>query len=1484
MADMGQLDTYWSFWLCAAVGGYEHNLENSYAGDVSRFLLSDREYLRHVLQQISQQNPAHRRLETMTLKDFFRGKDLERLRGSVMGMAIVRIQGCYADSLQTLTAEQGVALRMRGARLGTVFLEVVRFIDLPNPEKAVHMGGAERPSTEVFSLTRACVQRMMNQSVREVAEGEPLTMRDEILDSLYRVLGGPPPEDYPTQSALQVPIGLLHLLSAKQWNTLAISPASKWDEDSDVHDLISNIRTFASAVPSRGEVVTFHMEPSEQQGVVEQVVLYEKLSSDLCRWSDAICAAEEDPDETRNLIQSYVVFLNSVHEAHSRDATERHNWDTSLVRKAGGSFNKELQAFCQYRASFLLQCVLFSLKLKSSSLLCKAMKLAMRCLPPYWSAVLESVISSKVMPSAATLCRARLFLDVSFMLMMQSWFESQVEAGSVFYLLADSSPQGQQNWLMIETFGVRGPCLARCSCLLEKLYMMRSQDGPVPIDSLEASLDWVRELQDASFHHVFPPSALGVKHATLAHKAHALCHSLRLETSSWRDTQNLLDNTVTLTSDQGVESGLNQVLLPLAQAFPYWHTSTIFEADSGAVEDSDALQLQPEEATLEFISLRGSLYAPGFFHILDGATHDLLQQSLMWPDHKAGFENLLKFFHRKYCRDMFSVSCLDVRPEMRPWSSHFKTGPPLFAGGRAWGVVQEGVRWLLEREGVIRDVWDMEPLSRFGANNPNPRGDQDAGSRQEHEDSGAMITKASEAVGSKTFWSFMHLLQSLTHVLDALMQWAQSCPCHPEHIHAQLKPLLGSERLKCPMKGLRGPELCDGSFFDLLDTLLTFNRTELVVRHCASLAAEEKTRMLADWSKLGGFLKTVFQLKLSVWTSLPLLIVGLGHASLSQARRLMWKALAEYESITQGGQPEQHQSLHPLTQKLFSASGDLRKELELFLRGESFQSGRLPSLERLRWQMHYVPILEQSIERRHAVLHQRIKVAPNHSGQFVSLVERAHEVEALVSHPDQMTKMAEHCMSVRSPALVCQGLGLSTHPAVAQWLQSSKLQSQTPHTVVASLVYRCDLQTQFMAGLYVHLPAAPKPNPKPTGLQMLPQDSESKLDALEDPAAGSDDDDDDDDDDARAGADKDAVAGLGLAGAGPGDDANAEVLAVDMLWQNMLCTSAWDHVCKKSTAEVFYSIVPEMCQAPLTTLREMLEVPKAFPESIACALLDAGVADHAICDIPQEALDAHGQASALESMQFESDAGVVSEMCEELVPFQQQQQQQQQMQDESFPVEQQEQEQYSQIFSKKSDLLFFRLLLPHVKKRKRANVDAAPAFQAGQAVIQHHRLREVLLAKKSAAVYLDAAGDAPGCAADVLSQPGALKSFFRWRLSEIKTCVKDRKLTPVAEEALDVLCQKETLHLPEDSDDMRLETLRLVEGLTALCDMGIVSKNSRPDLNMKEYTLAGHALPRLCQVAVLCDPVHVATPASRDSSGALVFENMSRMELMLYLA
>ena len=302
------------------------------------------------------------------------------------------------------------------------------------------------------------------------------------------------------------------------------------------------------------------------------------------------------PNEIRQLVQSYVVFLNSVHEAQSRCHRE-----ALLEYEPCSEGRRELQqAASSLRA---LQSILpaelcfvqFEAQVQQHVVqgheTCHAMS------SPFWSAVLESVLSSGVMPSGvmpstATLCRARLFLDVSYTLLMQSWFESQVKAGSVFYILADSSPQEQQNWFEVKGgmpdsspqeqqnwFEVKGGMLVRCSKIIE-LCVLCSQDSPVCAQELEASLDWLQELKDASFHHVFPNSALGVKHATLAHKVHALCHSLRLETS-WRHTQNLLDSTVAFTSDQGVETSLNQVVLSLAQAFPHWHSSTVFEADCG---------------------------------------------------------------------------------------------------------------------------------------------------------------------------------------------------------------------------------------------------------------------------------------------------------------------------------------------------------------------------------------------------------------------------------------------------------------------------------------------------------------------------------------------------------------------------------------------------------------------------------------------------------------------------------------------------------------------------------------------------------------------------------------------------------------------------------------------------------------------------------------------------------------------------------------
>ena len=45
----------WTCWICCAPGGCDHNTENAYAGDVSKLLLSDREFFHHKLRAASRE-------------------------------------------------------------------------------------------------------------------------------------------------------------------------------------------------------------------------------------------------------------------------------------------------------------------------------------------------------------------------------------------------------------------------------------------------------------------------------------------------------------------------------------------------------------------------------------------------------------------------------------------------------------------------------------------------------------------------------------------------------------------------------------------------------------------------------------------------------------------------------------------------------------------------------------------------------------------------------------------------------------------------------------------------------------------------------------------------------------------------------------------------------------------------------------------------------------------------------------------------------------------------------------------------------------------------------------------------------------------------------------------------------------------------------------------------------------------------------------
>ena len=60
--------------------------------------------------------------------------------------------------------------------------------------------------------------------------------------------------------------------------------------------------------------------------------------------------------------------------------------------------------------------------------------------------------------------------------------------------------------------------------------------------------------------HVLIPAVIGGRHASVAHKLHAFLHSAKMNTRSWQQVEALLAALQTMTTDQGTERLLADIL------------------------------------------------------------------------------------------------------------------------------------------------------------------------------------------------------------------------------------------------------------------------------------------------------------------------------------------------------------------------------------------------------------------------------------------------------------------------------------------------------------------------------------------------------------------------------------------------------------------------------------------------------------------------------------------------------------------------------------------------------------------------------------------------------------------------------------------------------------------------------------------------------------------------------------------------------------
>ena len=1341
-----------------------------------------------------------------------------------------------------------VRLALRSSDFGTAgtgFANILHFISLPTPEYAVHRGGGERALTECFQVTEGCLGRMLQQSM---LDGRTVQSRvQEVVDLLLQ--SGTPVANGSvsvegglrvTDSCLQIPVGLCFLIKSSCWRTLALAHNSKWDVGCDALPLLQEVRAAASTCELKGYSLQTFLAATELQPVHQ---LFNRLADDLCEWGRAIVAGSADPQATTADLEQYVIWLNSMREATVKKRILEHAWE-SIGRGSVGRFNKISQSHGRYRAIFLIQCVLLAFHLKSSSTLGMALQRAFALLPEIWSKTLSECFSVEVLPSGATISRARLYLDAAYMLYMREEHERLLQGGACFYALMDSSPQGFQNWLMSETFLVKGQQLLQVLQVFFDLALssQRLSEGadPLNVEALEDILERTDFMKRCMQHHTFPPTALGVRQTTLSHKVHAFLHSLRLEHSTWSQLQAFLDNTFAYTSDMGTEASFNLTTVDVPSYFPYWpdpgsnsHLSLDFQDADQAEEPVDAIDAALEllddgggpEAAAQVVECRSldlskSLFVPGMFHVIDNATKDVLKKSSLWSQSLKGMlESVLLFFNAFHRRKWFMVKCLGGR--LQAFSEFFQSAPPKLEGGRAWGVVSTGVAWVLERQVMLQQAWSAESLlSSAAPQDAQAQGDQ----RQQQQESTKLVTSVDEAIRSPIFWAFLNVCSCITHILDKITSWTQGCACHGYEMRQQLEPLLaGRGPLSCPMRGRRAPEIAEGALHRFIDGLFQYNDSQILMVHAAGLEQEAKTQLLLDWSAMKVHMRMQFDLKLSPWRQLPLSALALGHWDISVARRMMWDCMVEWENLTE----EQQTAAHHHSRKLFVT---YRQEALSFIRGEA--EAAWPNLVHVRAQSAFVPILEQSIERRHALLHQHLRGAPHHSAPYVSLCERKDEILDLLSVEARGRQAAEHlaelCCFTRTPPQVAQALGLASHEEFSAFVcaDSGELSVGIPHCFVASVVYRCDLRTQYKSLPLVHKkPYNPWFLPAQGGLAML-EDAH-----LEGPQQG------------------DASR----------EEQQAESASSEHL-QKMLGFHAWAHVAAASSQE-FFSLTPS--QALPVNADQLLQ-----------PLADAVFPGHR--KLPLSLLD--GPKDIVIDMDFGDDSGVPnsgsSNLALAVLPGQ-----------ESANVVAEEPSSSSNSPAPPNPVapltrpVMFRVVSGTPGQKKLARTDNALEIGGQHIAVERCVIHELDYPNRQVSVRVSAGH----CQSELLQTPASFQSCLSWQVLRSKASFIDAKLSPEEEVVLDELLKargagaggENKFQLSVHSQNYEAH----LAGLQALKAGGFVDQYEGGLDDVSGWALSAKGVASLCQVVVLHNSASLLSmPAGRSERRDI--DKMTILELM----
>ena len=469
------------------------------------------------------------------------------------------------------------------------------------------------------------------------------------------------------------------ILSASgHWSDASLPAEAKWPS-TVLSQLPHATRTEISRIRSSSmdqESRVLHLDTSGQEILGPEG--FKALGAQICEWSGMLLNGEAfDRDVERFRMEVAVQTC----ESQARLLEDIASGKALELQSQGGSK--------RFNIVFLLQALWFSFNLKSASVLRRSLLSACKLMfGNTQHSFLEDAISMETLPlpSQSVLSQARFFLDLALMCEMRQrhaqMFDPRkgsthvIDDHGAMYLMADSSPQGGVNWLMIEYSVIQHRDLIVCSMAASELSgaarrLTDAQEAGVPL--LQEELDAERSAAEAIFgmlqRHPMVPVGLGSGRSSMWHELHALYHSFFLECGDPALLSELAASIISLTSDRGTEAGFAGAHpVPFNMFFPHYDQAQLeFQEDGGMgivaeeAAPAAAVPVPPPPPPAPSLSMQSALPTPGCLHIVHNATRSMLRAMPHFEDKvKASFAAVVDVLHSSYTRQRFVATCLNT--------------------------------------------------------------------------------------------------------------------------------------------------------------------------------------------------------------------------------------------------------------------------------------------------------------------------------------------------------------------------------------------------------------------------------------------------------------------------------------------------------------------------------------------------------------------------------------------------------------------------------------------------------------------------------------------------------------------------------------------------------------------------------------------------------------------------------------------------------